>query len=188
MLSGQGENNGCRLPQGCSHGIRIFTIAQESACVILEIHRDVRRGSLADKFSVSVDLESRLMRIRVWGFWCGNEALEYERKLSEAMDIMGNLEPWNIIADVRLFPVQPAPVQRVHIELMQKALQKGMDKAANIVGGRLTRIQIEKLAESAWPEKGHFDYFTSEEEAESWLTGGVDECTGRKDKELLQAF
>lgn len=104
------------------------------------------------------------------------------------MDILGIGDSWNIIADVRLFPVQPAPVQRIHSELMQRAVQKGMAKAANIVGGKLTRIQIEKLAESAWPEKGHFEYFDSEEEAEIWLKGGDDERSGRKDKELLQAF
>jgi hypothetical protein len=104
------------------------------------------------------------------------------------MDFMGNREPWNIIADVRMFPIQPAPVQSVHTELMQRALQKGMVKAANIVGGRLTRIQIEKLAESAWPEKGHFNYFFNEEDAERWLKDGEDEFSGREDKEFLQAF
>lgn len=104
------------------------------------------------------------------------------------MDIMESLEPWTVIADVRMFPIQPAPVQKVHTELMQMALQKGMARAANIVGGRLTRIQIEKLAETAWPEKGHFNYFYNEEEAERWLTGWEDELAGRKDKELLQAF
>lgn len=143
---------------------------------------------MADKFSVSVDLDSRLMRIRVWGFWCENEAHEYRRTLSEAMDILGSSESWNIIADVRLFPIQPAPVQHIHTELMQRALLKGMAKAANIVGGRLTQLQIEQLAESAWPEKGHFEYFSSEEEAETWLTGGEDEFSGREDKEFLQAF
>ncbi len=141
-----------------------------------------------EKFSVSVDPESRLLHIRVWGFWCLDEAIEYRKRLSRAMDILGIGDSWNIIADVRLFPVQPAPVQRIHSELMQRAVQKGMAKAANIVGGKLTRIQIEKLAESAWPEKGHFEYFDSEEEAEIWLKGGDDERSGRKDKELLQAF
>jgi len=143
---------------------------------------------LADKFSVSVDQGNRLIRIRVWGFWCLDEACDYRKRLCEAMDILGSSDSWNVIADVKLFPVQPAPVQRIHSELMQMAVQKGMAKAANIVGGRLTRIHIEKLAESAWPEKGHFDYFSSEEEAEFWLTGGNDEHPDGKNKELLQAF
>jgi hypothetical protein len=124
---------------------------------------------LTEKFRIAVDTDERLVRICVWGFWSTEEALEYRRSLEETMDLLGSAEPWNVIADVRLFPVQPAPVQKIHRELMQLALLRGMDRSANIVGGPLTRIQIEELASTAWPEKGHFEYFLNEGEANSWL-------------------
>lgn len=124
---------------------------------------------MTEKFRIAVDTDERLVRICVWGFWSTEEALEYRRSLEETMDLLGSAEPWNVIADVRLFPVQPAPVQKIHRELMQLALLRGMDRSANIVGGPLTRIQIEELASTAWPEKGHFECFLNEGEANSWL-------------------
>jgi len=160
----------------------------DQAFVILGILRDGWRNKLSDKFSISVDIEDRLMHIRVWGFWCLDEAHKYRKELSRAMDVLGEDDPWNVIADVRLFPVQPAPVQKIHSELMRRALQMGMAKAANIVGGRLTRIQIEKLALSAWPEKGHFNFFSNLKDAEAWLKGGESGHSGGEDKGNIQSF
>lgn len=170
------------------YGTQIFTIAPERTCVILETHRDFRRVSLTDKYSISVDRPGRLIRLRVWGFWSEGEARDYYHELSEAMGELAETGPWKVLADVRMFPIQSSPVQTIHTKLMRKALQMGMVKAANIVGGRLTRIQIEELAESAWPEKGYFDYFTSLEEAENWLEDRGNEFSAAGDERFLQAF
>lgn len=143
---------------------------------------------MTDKFNISVDSESRIIHIRVWGFWSEEEAFGYREKLSEAMDSLGSGKSWDVLADVRLFPIQPAPVQKIHSKLMQRAVQMGMAKYANIVGGRLTRIQIERLSEAAWPEKGHFQFFNSRKDAESWLKENAHEFSEREDQRLIQTF
>lgn len=123
---------------------------------------------MSDKFEISVDSQNRLLHIRVWGFWSLEEALSYQNSMMSAMGSLEN-DPWNVIADVRMFPVQPSPVQKVHCKLMQHAIQMGMVRSANIVGGRLTRVQMERLSASAWPEKGHFGFFPNETDAMEWL-------------------
>lgn len=103
------------------------------------------------------------------------------------MDSLGIARPWNVIADVRMFPIQPKPVQNIHTGLMQRALQSGMIKSAGIVGGPLTRLQIEELSGNAWPEKGHFKSFLNETDAEAWLRE-VNNGFSEGAEEVLQAF
>lgn len=123
---------------------------------------------MAEKFNIFVDPEKRLLHIRVWGFWSLEDAHSYRIDMLSAMERLEN-DPWNVIADVRMFPVQPTPVQNIHCKLMQDAMQMGMVRSANIVGGRLTRVQMERLSSAAWPEKGHFGFFVNETDAMEWL-------------------
>lgn len=129
---------------------------------------------MSEKFQVEASPSERLVRIKVWGFWSESDAEDYREMLRTAMSSMDPSAPWNILADVRLFPIQPEPVQKVHSQLMKDAMRMGMARSANIVGGILTRIQIEKLSDTAWPERGRFEYFFNETEAMKWLEENAD--------------
>jgi len=140
---------------------------------------------LPDKFDIAVDSSERILRIRVWGFWSLEEALSYSQTMNIAMKSLQE-DPWTVLADVRRFPVQPASVQEVHCGLMQQAVKMGMVRSANIVGGKLTQIQIERLSSSAWPEKGLFGFFRTEAEALNWLKDNDGGFSGGMDQSIIQ--
>ncbi len=124
---------------------------------------------MAEQFEISIDFDKRILILRVWGFWSLKTALGFRDKMLRSMASLGDQTPWSVQADVRMFPIQLSPVQEIIRELMQQAVRSGMRRSANIVGGRLTRIQIERLSGAAWPERGRFSYFNTQAEAVKWL-------------------
>lgn len=136
---------------------------------------------LSDCFEISVDLARRILRLRVWGFWTCKQAECYRSRMLEAMETLGK-NPWRVLADVRRFPVQMKSVQKIHCELMQHSFLNGMICSANVVGGVLTKVQIQRMSAEVWPEKDKFAYFTTENEAEAWLEGELNVT----DKEYFQ--
>lgn len=125
---------------------------------------------MTDCFEISIDIARRILHLKVWGFWTTSQAECYREKMVEAMESLGR-SPWSVLADVRKFPIQMRPVQAIHCELMKLSLQNGMVCSANIVGGRLTKVQIERMSSEVWPEKEKFAYFNTRSEAEAWLEG-----------------
>lgn len=123
---------------------------------------------MQEPFEISADHQAGIVRIRVWGFWSGAEAEAYRKEMVRQVDsLLG--KPWSALVDVRLYPVQKTQVQTIHRMVMGYSLMNGMVRSANIVGGRLTRIQVERLAESVSPSGERFRYFTTEKEALKWL-------------------
>lgn len=127
-------------------------------------------------FEIDTDIENRIIRLSVRGFWTRAEALSYRDLLKDSIDSLQG-QNWNILADVVMFPVQIPFVQSIHQELMQYAISRGLIKAANIIGNAITRIQIQRLASSTGSSKGRFAYFLTEREALEWLKDSVNDYT-----------
>lgn len=143
---------------------------------------------MAEQFEISIDLNRRVLSLKVWGFWSLKTAECFRDIMLRSMISLDDGSPWSVLADVRMFPIQPPKVQDVIRELMRLAVKYGMRRSANIVGGRLTRIQIERLSGAAWPERGRFSYFTSQAEAENWLGEPEDGSFERSHQKLFQTL
>jgi len=141
---------------------------------------------LADPFEISFDTVNRILHLRVWGFWSGKEAQRYRDALQATVSSFRN-QKWSILADVRLFPVQTLPVRTVHRDLMEYSLGCGAVRWANVVGGLLTRLQIERLASDVCPNISMFGYFSTESEAKKWLLEKEIERSSTEGSRLFQA-
>lgn len=119
-------------------------------------------------YELIFDETSRVLNIRLWGFWDGELAKkftgEFEKQVQEASAAGTG---WYVLADITRFPPQFPEIQRFLTEAMGMAKTHGMKKAARIVDNTITKLQIARLSkETNFPEHS---FFRSEDEAMQWL-------------------
>lgn len=118
-------------------------------------------------FSVAVDRERSIVRMKLWGFWTVDDAKAYwEEFITKAATVVG--KPWYVLADVADFAVQRPDVNAYIEKTMVYARANGMVRAANLVSNALSKMQIARLSqETGLPS---FSFFQSEADAIRWLT------------------
>ena len=121
---------------------------------------------MEEKFKIEVDLDKKILRFKVWGYWSEEDAQLYREEFIEKSKLLMN-DKWFALADITEYGIQNKEVQAVTGDLMKYASENGMVKAASVISRLLNKIQIEKLAEKSGLPLHSF--FSSEDEAEQWL-------------------
>jgi hypothetical protein len=121
-----------------------------------------------EKKGYTIDFTSipQVLKLKVWGMW--DEALAEKYKV-DMLAAYPHFEgkTWFVLADISQFPPQKAAVQQAHGEMMGKAVQAGMIKAASLVESSLNKMQINRIAhESGMSELA---FHTTEQSALEWL-------------------
>jgi hypothetical protein len=118
-------------------------------------------------FTVAVDRERSIVRMKLWGFWTVDDAKAYwEEFTTKAATVAG--KPWCVLADVADFAVQRPDVNAYIEKTMLYARANGMVRAANLVSNALSKMQVARLSqETGLPS---FSFFPSEADAIRWLT------------------
>jgi serine/threonine protein kinase len=118
------------------------------------------------RFQVKPDPSTRILRVKVWGFWDAEEGRAYlEEFLQKAATLIN--KPWYVLADISEFPPQKPDVSPFVEQTMAYARENNLLKAANLVSSALTKMQISRLsADIGLPE---YSFFTAEAQAVAWL-------------------
>lgn len=112
------------------------------------------------------DTNARIFRLRFWGLWDESLGRSFEKAALEGFSLIPDDRSWSVLADISAYPPQRPAVQASHAKCMGVAKGK-IHRAANLVAGHLSQMQIRRLSEeSGLPS---YAFFTKEAEAVRWL-------------------
>jgi hypothetical protein len=124
-----------------------------------------RGGDEIAGFEVAIAMPERILRIVAWGLWAAPLARGYRDAMYMAFRPLRG-RPWAVLSDRRRASTQSDEVRAIMSEVMDRATLMGRDRAAVLVSGAVTKLQMQRLATEARVVQRHF---ADEGEALKWL-------------------
>ena len=122
--------------------------------------------SAASGSEISVDSIRRIVKFRLWGLWEPEHVREFCEGIRIAIGKLGR-GPFCVFADISQYPAQRPEINKEIQESMTQAVKAGMVKAAHVVNGAMTEMQVKRLAKEV--NAPNFRFFKTEKEASAWL-------------------
>jgi hypothetical protein len=118
-----------------------------------------------DCFELSLDKAANLLSFRLIGLWEMATAQEFDRHLRPQFSGRRNAgQPFDVLADLRDWPVQTQETMEIHQALMAYGKECGMRRVAILTHSALLKMQIMHRAKDE-----AFHAFADEASAQSWL-------------------
>lgn len=119
----------------------------------------------SEPFKIAADSSDQLIRFALSGVWDLATARTFDQALRSQFETRRRRAvPFDVIADLRAWPVQTQETTVIHEALMAFGRDCGMRNVAVIAGSMLAKMQTMRMAAS-----DRFQAFASEAEAEAWI-------------------
>lgn len=121
-------------------------------------------------FEITIDLQLRLLRIVMRGFWDAAVMADYSTVVRHRMgDLLRTGGCRYILIDMVGFPIQSQEVAEGHAAFLRIVKNRGDTRVALVMQSALSKLQAARVAS----DTGHAT-FRTEEEAMAWLVSGAD--------------
>ncbi len=134
------------------------------------IEAETSQDTDSDRFTISVDTATGIVRESIFGVWRKADAVRYVREFRNAVaPLVGG--SWKLRTDLRGWETASEEVEQIIGESFQWNREHGMTANANIVEGALQQKQLQAMFDSS----GNADVcraFASDSEADRWLREG----------------